>query len=415
MKDIPQDQQVTRLGAPEHLDRALYVTTPKGWLALLTLLTVLAAVAAWALLGEVSTYVEAEGLIIRRGGAIVDVTAPASGTLARILPQPGAAVAQGDPVAELVDAEILERHASAQTLQREWAAALQQRTAEARREGVLLDRNLAARRARLDELERSGRELLETTQTRLDKDRALLARGVANQTRVERGEHALDEAQRNLTDTLRRRDEMEAADLRRRHTLAARVSEARTEHAEAQRQVNALSAVIQSWRVLAPAAGRVTELKAQVGARLTPGAPLLSLETGAPDLEALFFAPPAEGKRITAGMTALVTLASAPRAEFGYLLGEVEQRSEFPVSLDGMMATLRNEQLAQAFSHHGAPYQGRIRLLPDPATASGYAWTSSHAAPLQLTPGALARVEVRVASRRPAALLMPWLKEKLDF
>ena len=415
MKDIPEDKPLVRLGAPEHLDRALYITTPKGWLALLVLLVVLAAVVAWTILGKVSTYVEAQGIIISRGGVIFDATAAADGRLVRVLPEVGANVSAGETVAEIIDTEILERHAGAQALTQEWAEALQQRMAEARQENALMERNLAKRRARLTELEQSGRELVESTRARLDKDRALLERGIANQSRVEQGEQDLDEAQRNLIDTLRQRDEMEAADLRRRNTLNLLISEARTELANARRRVNELAAVMETWRIPAPASGSVTEIKAQIGVKLQTGEPVLSLETGSRRIEALFFAPPADAKRIKAGMVALVAPSSIKHEEFGYMLGVVESRSEFPVSMAGMMATLQNETLARTFFRAGAPYSGRIRLEVDPANASGYAWTLPRGAQVTIEPGSLARIEVRVARRRPIALLVPWAKEKLDF
>ena len=42
--------------APQHLDRALYVTTPKAWLTLVMLLIMAAAVALWAVVGEVASH-----------------------------------------------------------------------------------------------------------------------------------------------------------------------------------------------------------------------------------------------------------------------------------------------------------------------------------------------------------------------
>ena len=162
MEETHENRAVERLGAHEHLDRVLYVTTPKGWLALCALVVMLAAVVAWAVLGEVSTYVEARGIILSRGGAIVDATSPADARLSRILPGVGAAVSEGEPVAEIFDAGTLERHSGAIALAEEWAQTLKARKAEAREENAIIARNVARRRARLEELERTGRELVET-------------------------------------------------------------------------------------------------------------------------------------------------------------------------------------------------------------------------------------------------------------
>lgn len=415
MEEAPENRAVERLGAHEHLDRVLYVTTPKAWLALCALSVMLAAVVAWAILGEVSTYVEARGIILSRGGAIIDVTSPADARLSRILPGVGAAVSEGELVAEIFDARTMERHSSAIALADEWAQTRSAREAEAREENALISRNVARRRARLEELERTGRELVETIRKRLEEDKALLARGVADRTTVENGEQALDLAQRNLVDTMRRRDEMEAEDLRRRNALNARIAEAKTEHIEAARHVSELEALLDTWRIRAPVSGRVTEIKAQVGATLEPDDPILSIETGEEDIDVLFYAAPADGKRIKPGLPVLVSPATVKREEFGSMLGKVESRSEFPMSLEGMVAALRNARLAETFSGDGPPYPGRVTLTPDPSTTSGFAWTSPRAARLEVTPGTLAEIEIKVASQPPVSLLVPWLKEKFDF
>ena len=415
MEGSSEIKTAERFDASEHLNRVLYVTTPKAWLALGVLMVMLTAVVAWAVLGKVSTYVDAQGIILSRGGVIFDVTSTADGKLSRILPAVGDTVTKGDLVAELFDAETMERHSSAIELANEWERTLRDREAEAREENALISRNVARRRTRLEELERTGRELVETIRKRLKEDRALLARGVANRTTVESGEQALDLAQRNLIDTMRRRDEMEAEDLRRRSELNMRVTEAKTDYIEAKRQVSELEALIETWRIVAPVSGQVTEIKTQVGASLEPDDPVLSIETGEDDIGVLFYASPIDGKRIKADMPALVSPASVKREEFGSMIGRVESRSEFPMSLEGMVALLRNEELARTFSTGGPPYPGRITLTPDPSTASGFAWTSPQAIHVDVTPGTLAEVEIKVSSQPPISLIVPWVKEKFDF
>ena len=151
------------------------------------------------------------------------------------------------------------------------------------------------------------------------------------------------------------------------------------------------------------------------GATLEPDDPILSIETGEEDIDVLFYASPADGKRIKPGLPVLVSPATVKREEFGSMLGNVESRSEFPMSLEGMVAALRNARLAETFSGDGPPYPGRVTLTPDPSTTSGFAWTSPRAAHLEVTPGTLAEIEIKVASQPPVSLLVPWLKEKFDF
>ena len=415
MTDPVRSEEPQRLGTPEQLDRALQVTTPKAWLALCALIVMLSAVVAWAILGEVSTYVRAEGIILSRGGMVVGAVSSAAGRLARIAPREGDMVTEGDLVAEIFDAETMERYLGAVALAEEHARAVRDREAEAAEENALAERHLLRHRARLDELERTVRQRVEMLSERLHDNRELLAQGLITRAVVERDEEALDLARRNLFDVLLRRDGLEAGEMRRSNDLEARIAEAKTQRLAADHRVTELAALIETWRILAPVTGRVTEVWTQAGATLEPGQPVLGIETGEEreGLDVLFYVPPVEGKRVEAGMPALVSPATVRREEFGSMTGTVENISEFPASLDGMIAVLQSQDLARAFSDRGPPYAGRIALTRDASTASGFAWTSSQAAVVNVGPGTLAMVEVEVASEPPIALVVPWVREAL--
>ena len=402
-----------RFQTPEHLDRALYVTTPKAWLALLVLTVIVGAAVAWSIMGRVSTYVQAEGIVLSRGGMIVGVASLAGGALSRILPSIGDTVAEGELLAEVFDAETMARYVSAKSLAEERTQILKDREVEAEQEIALAAENIARQRARLDELERTGRELLNKIRERLRRDEDLLAKGLTQRSTVERSEEALDLARRHLFDVLLRRDGMESAHLRRVNDLKARVAEAKAEQVAARHRVNELATVIETWHIKAPASGRVTEIKVQPGATLEPGDPVLDIEAGRESLDVLFYVSPADGKRIEAGMPALVSPATVKREEYGSMTGMVESLSEFPASLAGMVAMLKNRELAMSFSRNGPPYTGRVALTLDPSTVSGFAWTSPQTRDVHITPGTLATIEVEVMRRPPAALVVPWIAEKL--
>ena len=112
-------------------------------------------------------------------------------------------------------------------------------------------------------------------------------------------------------------------------------------------------------------------------------------------------------------MQALVSPSTVRREEFGAIRGTVDSLSSFPISFEGMVAVLQNQSLARTFSEDGPPYAGRIALLPDPATASGFAWTSPKASSQRLTAGTLASVEIKTRSQPPITLAVPLLKELL--
>ena len=404
-----------RLATPEQLDRTLSVTTPRAWLALLMLGAMAAAVVTWSLKGEVATYVEASGILLSRGGGVADAVSSSAGTLARIVPALDDVVEKGEVVAEIVNQELLERHRSALALVDERARALDDFRAAAAAEDALNEENVVRQRRRLDRLERSGRQSLESARERLESHRQLFEERVITRVTVERSQQAFDRAQRELFSVLSERDTLESREIQRRNEQKNRVVEMESRLQTAQRQTSELEALLEIQQILAPTSGRVTEIKAAEGAVLRTGQPVLSIKTGGEGLEVLVYVPPADGKRVEAGMEVLVSPSTVRREEYGSIRGTVESVSAFPISLDGMIAVLQNRNLAQIFSETGPPYAGRVILAPDPSTASGFAWTSPKAANETLTSGTLAGVEIKTDSQPPITLVVPLLKEVLGF
>ena len=400
------------LAAPQHLDRALYVTTPKAWLALCMLLVMTAAVVVWAVVGEVASYVRGDGIVLRRGGAVFDAAASDSGKLVRIVPALGDTVTEGEVVAEIYDEATRERYTSTLALAGERMQTLRDRKSEAQRENALNEQNIVRQRANLEELERTGRALVENARKRLQSNQELFERGLVDRTVVEASEEAVDIARRNLFDVMRRRDELDADELSRRNEIRIRLDEAKQAHLEAERLVRELKAQIEAWRIRAPVSGRVSEIKAQVGAVLEAGESVLGIETGGESLDVLIYVSPANGRRVKTGMPVLVSPTTVRSMEFGSMTGTVESISEFPVSLAGMTAVLQNEDLARTFSISGPPYAGRVVLTPDATTTSGFAWTSPKGADMDITAGMLAEVEIEIDRQPPVALVMPLLKDK---
>ena len=400
-----------RLSTPEHLDRALFVTAPRDWLAFGTLAAIAGAVVVWAFVGEVSTYVHANGILLSQGGTVVDAVAAGPGTVARIVPAVGDEVEEGAVVAQIANLEVAERHAGALALVEERRAGLADTRAAVAEENALIEGNLARQRERLADLERSSREAVETARQRLESHRQLFADRVVTRVTVERSQAAFDQAQRDLFGVLSERDNLESTELQRRNGNNTRIGEAEARLLAAERQVNELGVLLDTRQVTAPVSGRVTEIKTQLGAVIQAGQPALSIQSGADNLGVLIYVPPADGRKVETGMEVLVSPSTVRAEEYGYVRGEVENISEFPASIEGMVAVLQNRALAQTFSESGPPYAGRVLLAPDPATASGFAWTSPKASGEVLTDGTLARIEVKIQSQAPITLVAPLLRE----
>ena len=411
MTEPASESQSASIRTPERLDRALTVTTPKTWIMLAALIAGLAIVVAWSILGEVATYVRADGIFLSSDGQVLDIVATSGGTLNRIVPEVGDMLAVGDLVAETFDAGEMEQRRGAAAAVEERLKVLREREAAAGAENELFEQNLKEQRERLGRMVDAGNELLANARARLAGTEQLAAEGVVSQTAVEASAEAVDEAQRSLFDAMRRRDQLEADELQRQSLQNAAIADARSQYLEAQRRVNELDVLIGTWSVRATVAGRVTEIKSQLGASLAPGDPVLSIETGEEGLGVLIYVSAADGKRVVPGMPVLVSPSTTRRETHGAINGTVQSLSDFPASRSGMAAVLQNQDLVETFSAAGPPYPGRVTLTANRESVNGFDWTSRRGEEMAITAGTLASVEIRVASEAPIALALPWFRD----
>ena len=80
------------------------MTSPKGWLALLGLGLLIAAVAAWSILGSIPSTVRGEGILIR-GEAVQLIDAPQAGRVSKLLVSAGDSIQANQVVAKMTTSE----------------------------------------------------------------------------------------------------------------------------------------------------------------------------------------------------------------------------------------------------------------------------------------------------------------------
>jgi hypothetical protein len=166
-------------------------------------------------------------------------------------------------------------------------------------------------------------------------------------------------------------------------------------------------------KVVSSVEGRVVEVRARVGDRVTVGTPVVALEPigGHQKLEALLYFDSREGKLLKPGMTIELDPSVVRRERHGVLLGKVRQVEDFPSTRLGMLGALRNEQLVDSFIQEagGAPIAVRAELSLDATTPSGYRWSSGKGPDVTLTSGTRCSGAVITRAQRPISLVFPAL------
>ncbi len=166
-------------------------------------------------------------------------------------------------------------------------------------------------------------------------------------------------------------------------------------------------------KVLSPFDGRVVEVRAMKGDRVSQGKPLVAVERqgkGA-ELEALLYFDSHVGKSLQPGMAIEIVPSVTRKDRDGVLLGRVRAVEQYPSTRAGMMGALRNEQLVDSFiqSGGGAPIAVRATILIDASTPSGFRWSSGKGPVVKLTSGTPCTAAVITRTHRPIALVFPAL------
>ena len=87
--------------SPDELDRLMRVTSPKGWLALIGLLTLVAAAVVWGVFGTVPVVVGADKGVLLGGDSRLQVVSQTSGLVTDVLVETGDSVKKGQVIARV--------------------------------------------------------------------------------------------------------------------------------------------------------------------------------------------------------------------------------------------------------------------------------------------------------------------------
>ena len=260
------------------------------------------------------------------------------------------------------------------------------------------------------------RERIGTTKAQFDIEDGLFRRGLTTLQRLNDTRDALNTARLDEVNTQTALADLKAKVADDARGYAERVTQAEDELAAAERSEAELGVDLSlSSRVLAPVPGRVVEVKANLGAVVTAGQAIVSIETGRPGLELLAFIPSQAARDVRSGLPVRISPAGTQREELGELLGRVKEMSSFPVSATGLRSLLQNETLADTLSRAGAPYVARVSLIERPNAPGGYAWTTHRGEAVQLSSGGLATIEVAASQQRPIELVLPAARRLLGY
>jgi HlyD family secretion protein len=406
-----------RLSSPEQLDLLVEVTTPKGWLALIALLAIIATAVVWSFFGTIPSRVSGMGILVKKGG-LSSVSSVAAGQLAEIYVTAGAEVKRGDKVARLslpdLAAELRNAQATLDSLQGEH----EQLNTFGSQDVHLQDEAIHQQRQTAQNQIATARARKENLEKKLASQQKLLSDGLITDQQLQATRDSLDAAQVEVDRAQSALRELSVKETEVRQKVKMSAGERERKIDETKRKIGQLQEKIEhSSMVLSPADGRIVEVRAAPGAIVSVGSPIVLLEAaGGPGqgLEAILYLPGVDGKQVEKAMSAEVSPSTVKREEYGALRAKVTQVSEFPSTQAAMLANLGNQDLVTSFSKQiDTPIEVRVDINSKPANKSGYEWTSPAGPPSTVQPGTLCQATITVRERAPIELVIPLLREKL--
>jgi HlyD family secretion protein len=393
---------------PDQLDRMVRVASPAGWAVLGVLVAVILGGLIWSIVSTAPVKVAGKGVLLANGG-LSELSAPAAGRLADLNVRVGDRVQAGELLARISQPALqarvdnLRQQAADLDGQRARLAALREkeRTVRARADvgrGTGLQQTLAA----LQDRERA-------LAAKLADMRALEAKGFVSRDRVLALETDLADTRQRIATTRDALGGIVVESDERLVQVERELFEADQRMANARQDLAAAEAELAvSGEVRAQSAGRVVEVSARPGEQLAPGAPLLrTIDAAGQGLTALLYVPPGEGKKVRPGMPVQVVPSTVRREREGYIQARVISVSEIPATRQAMVGMLKNADLVQSMMDQGAPFEVRVRLIRDPRTVSGFAWSTDLGAARAVEDGTVISGQVVVERIRLVGLVFP--------
>ena len=394
---------------PDQLDRPLKVSRSLVGRTAFCLAVAAAGTFVWSCVSTVPLTVAAPGMLISALG-ITDVNATGAGRISTLQGRVGDLVRYGTVVAEIDQADTID-DAGSKHLELQGYKSERDRLLAFQRRGTRLRQDMAGERRR-SLTERIGdlQQRIASLSQAEANTRSLVVKGYELQTKLIEAVDARARAQDELAQAHISLIQLDSEEVARTTEDARELLGVDLKIARVERELEVLNGRLsRSTLITAPQDGRIVELTATVNEVVAAGRPVMRmLPAGGPEtLQGVLFVPAEAGKRVRPGMTVQVVPANARLQRDGYMRARVLAVSDLPATREGMLRVLKNEALVQQLSAKGPPYEVTVALERDPASATGFAWSTGRGLPTPPESGTTVDAKLVVERVPVIALLGP--------
>ncbi len=399
-----RNTQTTRPSTPESLDDMMTVTSPVGWVLLLSCISILIGAVVWSIVHRVPERVHGQGLLIP--GRTQAVEAPVGGIVTRLFVEPGQSVKKDERLVALTVPNAMEEL----EILRQDLANLERDTVS---EDLASSASGSVSQTAYEEDVRSNREQLNRARVSVNRSQSRLSRLKSGGFSPAEQQGVLTEIKNNQTQISTLVQNLESLEKSRLDEIYGVSGEKRSrqERLRAKRE-EIFQKELSVERVIgAEEDGRVFNVLVDEGDTISADQVLVRLEQIGQDLQALVYVPSRPGQKVRLDDAAEVSPSNIGTASYGSIKARVTTKADYPSTRAGLVNDLRNETLADEYLAKGAPLRMEVSLLANPSEAGRYQWTGGKGPEVTLNSGTPCQVTLIVDQKRPIDYVVPLFKK----
>ncbi|KTC71518.1 Colicin V secretion protein CvaA [Legionella birminghamensis] len=412
-RNLFRKEALIHLTVPEQLNHAIVITGSKSWILLSSLSLLALGIVLWSLFGAISTRVDGQGIILANNEGIYNAAAPAGeGYISSLQVKLGDSVQQGQLLAKLNNPSLKEQIETQQKMLT---------LIEQKYQNLLKESEIAIRNRHLQVIKQNDylRNVIKQQSENLIYAKDLLEirkeafkKGLITKQEVVASWQQFYDTKKNIETTKKELLQNDIYEKSYHEEWEEKLRNLDLKIKDQKQELDVLKGQYNTGQyVYSPVNGTITNIQVQLGDMVKDGMPIMSIAPAPDNLEVIAYVPAEQGKKITAGMKALIVPSVIKKEEYGSMLGKVSYVSPYPSNSDSMKAVLKNTELVQHLSEKNLPIEIRILLQKDASTASGFQWTSASGPPQAITAGTMVEINIIVRKQAPVTLLLPGLKK----
>lgn len=406
-----------KLSTPEKLDQLIKVTGTKAWIALITIIVAIFTALIWSFMGTVKTKLNVVGVVL--GGDVHEVVATAQGQLVELKVAIGNNVKKGDIIATIRQPELFQQIEDAKAVLSDRKFEMEKLSSYGNQGTQLQGKIISQSRVSIQgEIESEKKKIiflnnqLESENVLLDKSLITKSQVANTKQQIEAAKNAIERLKGQIVETSSQQNDL-GFDMQKKVTLQ------KQRIAEAERNLQFLSERYDSQRnIKSPYNGEVVEVLIDAGIVVSVGSPLFKLKntinTKQSQLRGILYIPSKDGKKIKKGMEALIVPSTVQPEEYGFIKGKVTYVSDFPITQQGMLTSVKNDQLTKQLLVGGPLFEVYVDFEKDPVSYSGYKWTSANGPDIFLKEGTSCLGKITIKREPPVTLVVPAFKKFFD-